>query len=355
MRLIVLLMLAALSWFPLARADEAVELPFVKVGENRFGSWGMGIETLQSLASRITGGSFERVTVCEVLPGSQAYLAGIETGNEIDKINGRDVTKIPAKELKALFFDSSSGDEIRFELLDPFRKRINEVKLKLSPTVLPDGALPVLFWNATVIADWSKSDLNFNRLSRTLELKWANKKIGLTRRTNGSVEMIDGDTKHVLKPGAIITLKPDGHCELSEPQRPQTGKTPVRYAQPPSSQGILIGASNILVRASDTKWSYYGQYLQNMVQAVQVRWDILNTVGQNYPAKGTIVGVTVTIDSAGDISAIDTVDSKVIDVRPNWCVSAISPGVGFSYGAWTDEMVASLGASQKLTFAFLYR
>jgi hypothetical protein len=92
-----------------------------------------------------------------------------------------------------------------------------------------------------------------------------------------------------------------------------------------------------------------------MIESIQLRWDRLIAAGSNPAPLGKRVTVTFTIDSSGKISAIGKIDQDAGELAANWCIAAINPGQDFSYGPWTQDMVATLGASQQLTFAFLYR
>ena len=105
----------------------------------------------------------------------------------------------------------------------------------------------------------------------------------------------------------------------------------------------------------DARWTNYGQYLQTLISAVQLRWDEMVARSGFYPTRGSRVFVTFVLNKAGEVASIKGVEGTAGDVATNWCVIAVSPFAGFSYGPWTSDMVALLGEEQELTFVFLYR
>jgi hypothetical protein len=128
-----------------------------------------------------------------------------------------------------------------------------------------------------------------------------------------------------------------------------------RNTRPAVFEEYLTGTANLGPIAYDAKWNNYGQYLQRLIDAVQLRWDGIVSRSGFYPSRGSRVAVTFVLNRAGEIASIRSVEGTAGDVATNWCVAAISPFEGFTYGEWTDDMIALLGAEQEMTFMFLYR
>ena len=138
-------------------------------------------------------------------------------------------------------------------------------------------------------------------------------------------------------------LPPDAHSP--QPQR----------ARPPISSDLKLGTASIGLTDYNAKWSNYGAYLQKLIDAIDARWQSLFGASRTYPRPGSRVNVTFTMDSTGRIASIGKIDGDAGDLATNWCVSAISLGSVYSYGPWPNDMIATLGTSQRLTFTFLYR
>jgi len=133
--------------------------------------------------------------------------------------------------------------------------------------------------------------------------------------------------------------------------RPQVVKQ--QQVRPAIFEENKFGTSNIGPVAYDAKWSNYGQYLQKMIETVQIQWERILTESRIYPTSGTNVTVKFRIDSEGKISEIINVEGTAGNQAEKACTSAITSRA--PYGPWTDDMIAVLGTSQEMTFAFYYQ
>ncbi len=140
-----------------------------------------------------------------------------------------------------------------------------------------------------------------------------------------------------------------------DPRKPQPRPQLTRNVRPAIFQENKLGTMNIGPIAVDAKWSNYGQYLQKMLEAIQARWDNLIAASRHYPQPGSRVTVSFVINSAGRITSFGATDGDAGELATNWCVTAISPSEDFTYGPWTDDMIAILGEKQEMTFVFYYR
>lgn len=139
-----------------------------------------------------------------------------------------------------------------------------------------------------------------------------------------------------------------------DPKRPRPAPRLERRARPAIFSENKIGTANIGPVAFDAKWSNYGQYLQQLIETVQIQWDRILIQSRVYPASGTIVVVKFRLDKKGNVAEIiDVGPNNVADQASRSCVSAIT--ARSPYGEWTDDMVQVLGESQELTFSFYYQ
>jgi hypothetical protein len=133
--------------------------------------------------------------------------------------------------------------------------------------------------------------------------------------------------------------------------RPQVVKQ--QNVRPAIFQENKLGTKNIGAIAYDAKWSNYGQYLQKMIETVQIQWERIITESRVYPTSGTSVKVVFKMNNQGAISQIVSVEGTAGNQAEKGCASAITARA--PYGEWTEDMMAVLGESQELTFTFYYQ
>jgi len=164
-----------------------------------------------------------------------------------------------------------------------------------------------------------------------LEVQWAESKVG----------------------DNIATLSPTIDAPQVDPRHPQPRKTLQQHSRPAIYAENKFGTSNIGPTTVDSRWSNFGEYLQRLIEAVQIEWDRILNSGGSYPPSGT-VSIKFTLDSKGRISAILDHQTTGTDTRGTTaCMGAITNRA--PYGAWTPEMIAVLGNSQDMTFTFYYQ
>jgi hypothetical protein len=162
-------------------------------------------------------------------------------------------------------------------------------------------------------------------------------------------EHIDGVKNAPLIQGAT-SVQPQIDPKHPRP-RPQVVKQ--MQVRPAIFQENLLGTKNIGAIAYDAKWSNYGQYLQKMIETVQIQWERILTESRVYPTSGTSVKVVFRMNTEGRISQIVEVNGNAGNQAEKACTSAITARA--PYGPWTDDMIAVLGQSQELTFTFFYQ
>ena len=166
-------------------------------------------------------------------------------------------------------------------------------------------------------------------------------------------------------PGPLAEGKPDGQAQGQgyfsdtprinpmRPQRRPSLATRAVNARPTMTIFSAQGAKNEGPLAYDAKWSTYGEYIQRLIDAVQVQWERLIIRSPIYPAQGTTVRVTFLINSSGAISKIVKVEGSDDKIASYLCVSAITERAPF--GEWSEDMIAVLGKEQEMSFRFFYQ
>ncbi len=162
-------------------------------------------------------------------------------------------------------------------------------------------------------------------------------------------EKVDGMENVPLIQGAT------GTTPRIDPRRPRQDRPTIdRRARPAIFAENKLGTQNIGPVAVDVKWSNYGQYLQQLIETVQIQWDRILIQSRIYPSPGTTVSVKFRLNNKGQVTEIISVGpAGAPDQASRACVSAITERA--PYGDWTDDMVSVLGEQQELTFTFYYQ
>jgi hypothetical protein len=162
-------------------------------------------------------------------------------------------------------------------------------------------------------------------------------------------------TEHVKgRPDAPDTpnVAQDAQAQI-DPRRPQPRPRVNKNVRPAIFSENKFGTSNIGAIAFDAKWSNYAQYLQRLIDTVQVQWERILDNTRTFPPTGTKVTVKFRLEATrGAVSEIIDTESNGGSQAESQCRSAITDRSPF--GAWTEDMVAILGESQELTFTFYY-
>jgi hypothetical protein len=167
---------------------------------------------------------------------------------------------------------------------------------------------------------------------------------------------VDNNAKPIMdKVDGAKDVKPvtaaTGTAPAIDPHHPQPRKTLQQHVRPAIFTENKFGTSNIGPTAVDARWSNYGEYLQRLIESVQIEWDKILETGHTYPPSGT-VSVKFRLDSQGRIAAILDHNSTTDEHGTAACMAAITNRA--PYGQWTPDMIALLGDSQDMTFTFYY-
>jgi hypothetical protein len=169
--------------------------------------------------------------------------------------------------------------------------------------------------------------------------------VKLPQPSTGAEKYAEGDrnSQHVTGAGA----------QAAQTVRQQPLPRP-RLAQvrPGILQERPIGVSNAGQVAVDAHFSQFGDYLQQLIETVQIQWDGILTHSNISPKSSSHVTISFRINSQGHIAEILKVDGDAGEYGTNAALSAIRDPA--PYRPWTKEMVAVLGDDQVITFSFYY-
>jgi hypothetical protein len=136
------------------------------------------------------------------------------------------------------------------------------------------------------------------------------------------------------------------------------------HRQPPLRPGVTqvrpgvlqerpVGVPNAGHIGVDAHFSKFGDYLQELIDIVDIQWERIVASSSISPKPSSQVTINFRINSKGQIAEILKVEGDAGEFGTNAALSAIREPA--PYRAWTKEMVAALGDDQVLTFAFYYR
>lgn len=167
----------------------------------------------------------------------------------------------------------------------------------------------------------------------------------IRERKDENVKLQDGDEVHVPARG---DREIDDHPFLAnspaiQPEKPNSKILPENHSK----------ISNAGLSGLDPKWIEWGQYLQRVIDIVQFQWERRLLEMSALPARDKSVAVKFVMNDVGKIDRVVSVDGTASAIAAQVCVEAITQNP--PYGEWTQEMRASLGAEQQMTFTFYYQ
>ena len=155
-------------------------------------------------------------------------------------------------------------------------------------------------------------------------------------------------------PGSKNTQNnPSSGAQATQEVRRQTLPRP-RLAQvrPGVLQERPVGVSTAGQVAVDAHFSQFGDYLQELIDIVQIQWERILTSSKLSPKPSSHVTIKFRLNSKGQIAEILKVDGDADESATNAAMSAIREPA--PYRVWTKQMVAVLGDDQVITFSFYY-
>jgi hypothetical protein len=153
-----------------------------------------------------------------------------------------------------------------------------------------------------------------------------------------------------LPDAPIIVGAPQMTQPRIDPNKPQPRPRINTRARPAVLADNKFGTDNIGPVAFDSRWSQFGQYLQQLIETVQVQWERLLVDSRAYPPPGSQCTVKFRLYSDGSIREIVSSEGSGGRQFEQICIAGITTRA--PYGNWTDDMTAVFGEFTELTFTF---
>ncbi len=184
-------------------------------------------------------------------------------------------------------------------------------------------------------------------------------------KTEGKSE--DGIATNISKSKAPSTQADqavEGSREAKDPDGALAAIDAAHRAQPKSRQRLTAtrttiltnraaGVTNVGIVGIDARWSEYGEYINELVEIVQVQWYSILQESRVSPPHGSHVIITFKINSKGETDIVKVEDADAGKQGVFSCQNAIQARQ--PYRKWSPQMIAVLGEEQTLTFAFYYQ
>jgi hypothetical protein len=169
--------------------------------------------------------------------------------------------------------------------------------------------------------------------------------VKLPEPSTGADKYVAGDQNTDNQTGTGAKAAPTVHpSPLPRPKLTQV--------RPAMLQDRPTGVSNAGVVGVDAHFSQFGDYLQELIDIVQIQWDRILSSSGTRPKSTTHVMISFRLNSKGEIAEIIKVEGDAGDYGTSAALAAIKERA--PYRAWTKEMVAVLGEDQVITFTFYY-
>jgi len=168
--------------------------------------------------------------------------------------------------------------------------------------------------------------------------------------TNKADKALEGAPNATDPTGGLVAV--DASTSQAQPkQRPRLASTSLNRSSILTNRAA--GVTNIGIVGRDARWSEYGEYLNTLIEIVQMQWYKILNESRVSPPGGSHVVITFKINSQGETEIVKVEDADAGRQGVFACQNAIT--YPQPYGKWSDAMIAVLGDSQELTFSFYYR
>jgi len=166
--------------------------------------------------------------------------------------------------------------------------------------------------------------------------------------TNRADQAVEGAKDATDPTGGLVAVTSTSHSQPKE--RPRLSSVSLNRNSPLTNRAT--GVANLGIVGRDARWSEYGDYLNRVVETVQAQWYKILNESRVSPPRGSHVVITFRLNSRGETEIIKVEDADAGRQGVFSCQNAIT--YPQPYGKWSDAMIAVLGESQELTFAFYY-
>ena len=189
----------------------------------------------------------------------------------------------------------------------------------------------------------------FEKVSGKSEDGIAMNKANSKSPTTNAEQALEGDPNSKNTQGGLVAVQQTSSAQPK--QRPRLASVSLNRTTPLTTR--LSGVTNVGIVGRDARWSEYGEYLNEMLEIIQVTWYRILEESRVSPPRGSHVVVTFKINAKGetDIVKVEDADSGKQGVFS--CQNAIT--YPQPYRKWSQQMIAVLGEQQELTIAFYYQ
>lgn len=149
--------------------------------------------------------------------------------------------------------------------------------------------------------------------------------------------------------GGLVAVTQTNHAPPKERRR--LDSTSLNRSSPLTNR--ISGVTNIGIVGRDARWSEYGEYLNELIEIIQIQWYRILEESRVSPPRGTHVVIKFKINSKGETDIVKVEDFDAGKQGVFSCQTAIQARQ--PYRKWTDQMIAVLGEEQTLDFAFYYQ
>jgi hypothetical protein len=167
--------------------------------------------------------------------------------------------------------------------------------------------------------------------------------------TNHAREALEGAPDAKDPTGGLVNVAATQRVQPKE--RPRLASASLNRSTILSNR--VTGVTNIGIVGMDARWSEYGEYLNTLIEIVQVQWYKILAESRVSPPRGSHVVVTFKINAKGETEIVKVEDTDAGRQGVFSCQNAIT--YPQPYGKWSEQMIAVLGDSQELTFSFYYQ
>jgi hypothetical protein len=168
--------------------------------------------------------------------------------------------------------------------------------------------------------------------------------------STNAAEAVQGSKDSTSNEGGLVDVT--AQVAKAQPkERRRLASTSLNRQSPLANR--TAGVTNMGIQASDAFRSEYGDYLNQLIEVVQISWYRILAESRVSPPRGSKVSITFTINAQGETDIVKVEDEGAGRQGVFSCQNAIQARQ--PYGKWSEQMVALLGEKQSLTFTFHYQ
>jgi hypothetical protein len=167
--------------------------------------------------------------------------------------------------------------------------------------------------------------------------------------SNNAKEHLEGAKDGRDATGGLVVV--NAQQKQTPRERPRVSQATT--ARPNPLQKRQFGTNRIGPLGFDARWSDFGEYLQQYIETVQIRWEGILSERQTFPPSPSYVIITFTLSAEGLVTTTK-VEASTTDRPGELAALAAITGKVEAFRPWSEAMIAVMGREQTLTFQFHY-